>query len=68
MDKLTPLHLTAFYRDRLQVLSPASVRRLHANLRRALNVAVRWQLIPVNPANLVDPPSLTHTPRSIRTP
>jgi len=58
LDRLTPLHLTAFYRDRLEVLSPSSVRRLHANLRRALNVAVRWQLIPVNPVN---PPSLTHT-------
>ncbi len=61
LDRLTPIHLTAFYRDRLQVLSPSSVRRLHANLRRALNVAVRWQLIQVNPASLVDAPSLTHT-------
>ncbi|TYB37693.1 site-specific integrase [Micromonospora sp. AP08] len=33
---------------------------MHANLRRALNVAVRWQLIHSNPAALVEPPSLPH--------
>jgi integrase len=60
LDKLTPVHLTTFYRDRLTVLSAGSVRRMHANLRRALNVAVRWQLIAVNPVELVDPPSLPH--------
>lgn len=60
LDKLTPAHLMAFYRDRLTVLSVGSVRRLHANLRRALNVAVRWQLIHTNPAALVEPPSLPH--------
>jgi integrase len=61
LDKLSPAHLTAFYRNRLTVLSAGSVRRMHANLRRALNVAVRWKLIPVNPVELVDPPSLPHT-------
>ena len=61
IDKLTPLHLTAFYRDRLQVLSPGSVRRMHASLRRALNVAVQWQLISVNPVGLVDPPPILHS-------
>ncbi|OHX04604.1 tyrosine-type recombinase/integrase [Micromonospora sp. WMMB235] len=60
LDKLTPGHLTSFYRDRTTVLSVGSVRRMHANLRRALNVAVRWQLIHVNPAALVEPPSLPH--------
>lgn len=61
LDKLTPAHITAFYRDRLTVLSPGSVRRLHANLRRAFNIAVRWQLIHTNPVALVDPPSLPHS-------
>ena len=31
-------------------LSGASVRHIHAVIRRALNVAVKWQLIAVNPA------------------
>jgi integrase len=29
---------------------------MHAVIRRALNVAVKWQLIAVNPATLVDAP------------
>jgi integrase len=61
LDKLTPAHVTAFYRDRLHVLSPGSVRRLHANVRRALNIAVRWQVIYTNPVLLVDPPSVPHS-------
>jgi integrase len=61
LDKLTPAHITAFYRDRLTVLSAGSVRRLHANLRRALNIAVRWQLIQTNPVSLVDPPPVPHS-------
>lgn len=61
IDKLAPGHLTAFYHDRLTVLAPGSVRRLHANLRRALNVAVRWQLIHANPVLMVDPPSIPHS-------
>jgi integrase len=61
LDKLTPAHITGFYRDRMTVLSAGSVRRLHANLRRALNIAVRWQLIHSNPVALVDPPSIPHS-------
>lgn len=61
LDKLRPQHLSEFYRDRLRYLSPGSVRRLHAVLRRALNVAVRWQLLVQNPALVVDPPSLPPT-------
>ncbi|RZU51596.1 site-specific recombinase XerD [Krasilnikovia cinnamomea] len=61
LDKPTPAHITAFYRDRLTVLSAGSVRRLHANLRRALNIAVRWQVIHTNPVSLVDPPPVPHT-------
>jgi site-specific recombinase XerC len=37
-------------------MSANSLRHLHAVLRRALNVAVRWQLLSVNPAMLVDAP------------
>jgi integrase len=37
-------------------LSPTTVRRIHATLHRALRDAVRWGLIPENPANRCDPP------------
>lgn len=37
-------------------LAPATVGRAHAALRAALKQALRWQLIPSNPASLVTPP------------
>ena len=40
-------------------LAPASIRRVHAVLRRSPTVVVRWGLISTNPALMVDPPSLT---------
>lgn len=58
LDQLTAAQVSTFYRDQLQRLSPGSVRRLHALLRRSLTVAVRWQVINWNPVTAVDPPSL----------
>jgi len=58
LDQLTAAQVSGFYRDQLQRLSPGSVRRLHALLRRSLMVAVRWQVISWNPVTAVDPPSL----------
>ena len=37
-------------------LSPATVKRVHATLHRALGDAVRWDLIGANPAAKADPP------------
>src|SRR5450759_3319230 len=37
-------------------LAPATVRRVHATLHRALRDAVRWNLIGRNPADAADPP------------
>jgi hypothetical protein len=37
-------------------LSPATVRRAHATLHRALKDAVRWQRLAVNPVDAADPP------------
>lgn len=57
LDKLRPAHLVALYNTRAaEGLSGASLRHMHAVIRRALNVAVKWQLIAVNPAVLVDAP------------
>lgn len=61
LDRIGPQHVTAFYRQLSQALAPSSVRRVHAVLRRALTVAVRWGLIQTNPAQLVDPPSVQRT-------
>jgi integrase len=57
LDKLRPAHLAALYNAKAaEGLSGASLRHIHAVIRRALNVAAKWQLIAVNPASLVDSP------------
>jgi len=42
--------------EKLRPLAPATVRRIHATLHRALRDAVRWNLIVRNPADAADPP------------
>ena len=39
-----------------RLLSPATVRRVHATLHRALRDAVRWSRLPRNPVDAADPP------------
>lgn len=39
-------------------LSPASIRRIHATLHRALRDAVRWGYLSDNPADRCDPPKV----------
>ena len=39
-------------------MAPATVRQVHAILRRALDQAARWGSIPANPAALASPPRL----------
>jgi integrase len=57
LDKLRPAHLVAlYYAKAAEGLSGTSLRHMHAVIRRALNVAVRWQLIAMNLATLVDAP------------
>lgn len=43
-------------------LSPATVRRCHAMLRKALADAVKWQLLVRNAADSADPPKPSDTP------
>ncbi|MDP9427049.1 MAG: site-specific integrase [Actinomycetota bacterium] len=49
--------VAGFYRHKLdQGCSPASVRKMHETLHKALKQAVRWGYITRNPADDVDPP------------
>lgn len=65
LQALTASRLNIFYaellaggrRDGRGGLSPRTVRYVHTILRRALQAAVRWQLLARNPADLADPPS-----------
>ena len=59
LSKLNPAHVQGLYAKKLRDgLKPSSVRYIHAVLRRALEQAVRWNLIPRNPAAVVDPPKV----------
>jgi integrase len=48
--------------------SPATVKRSHATLHRALEQAVRWRVLPTNIAGLVDSPRVTHRDMSVLSP
>src|SRR5215208_3154892 len=57
LKKLTPAHLAGFYQDRLAAgFAPASVNKLHVTLHKALDQAVKWNMIPRNVAEAVKAP------------
>jgi integrase len=57
LDGFSALRLQSFYRTKLDSgLSPRTVQIIHATLHKALKQAVRWQLIPRNVAESVEPP------------
>ena len=64
LQQLTASHLNVYYTKLLtekrkranRPLAPATVRRIHATLHRALKDAVRWNKINRNPADAADPP------------
>ena len=57
LHKLKPLQLQNLYRRKLDTgLSPRSVQIIHATLNKALKQAVKWLLIPNNPAQSANPP------------
>lgn len=68
LSKLQPMHIQEYYSKDLESgrkdnkksvtrkLSPTTVAMHHRILYRALKQAVKWQLIPRNPAEAVEPP------------
>lgn len=59
LSKLNASHVQSLYAAKLRDgLKPSSVRYIHAVLHRALEQAVRFNLIPTNPASKVDPPKI----------
>jgi integrase len=63
LAKLTAGHVQKMLNDKAASgLAPATVQRVRATLRRALNVALRQGLVPRNVATLVDLPRATHPP------
>jgi integrase len=57
LKKLTPARVAGFYQDKLAAGSaPASVNKLHVTLRKALDQAVKWHMVPLNVAEAVKAP------------
>jgi integrase len=51
LKNLNAMHLQRLYREKLDHdLSPATVQKIHHVLHKALKQAMRWDLIPRNPA------------------
>lgn len=62
LASITPLDIQSVYSGMLESgLSPRTVRQTHAVLRSALKQAVKWQLLPKNPAEYVDLPRQKRT-------
>lgn len=62
LASITPLDIQSVYSGMLASgLSPRTVRQTHAVLRSALKQAVKWQLLPKNPAEYVDLPRQKRT-------
>ena len=63
LDKLRPMHLQTYYSEqqahggyKQKPLSALTVHHHHRLLHEALSQAVRWQVLPTNPAEAVTPP------------
>jgi len=76
LDKLQPMHLQQYITKKLSSgrkdgkpggLSPTTVRQQLAILHKALNIAVRWQLVARNVADVVDKPRKADHEHSIWT-
>src|SRR5215213_9930561 len=64
LKNLNALHLQGLYRERLDSgLSGSTVQKIHHVLHKALTQAMRWDLIPRNPADSVKAP--TPTPKEM---
>lgn len=75
LTQLRPEHIQKCYSEVLAVgrcngpggLNPLTVRHHHMTLHRALQVAVKWGLIPRNPADAIDPPKYQRADMKIMT-
>jgi integrase len=69
LSKLPPQHLQRLYAKKLEDgWSPTTVNHLHTVLHGALEQAVRWDLIPRNVSDLVDPPRKNRKEMHVWTP
>ena len=66
LTKLRPMQISGAYAKALSSgrrnghggLAPSTVRYMHVILKAAMQQAVRWQMLPRNPVDAVDPPKI----------
>lgn len=69
LQKLTPQQVQAFYSKKVKEgLSPKTVNNIHGLLHKALDNAVRWNLVPRNVCDAVTPPRIPHKEKTVLTP
>jgi integrase len=66
LAKLRALHIARLFAT--TALSPKSIGLLHRILGQALRAAVKWQMLPTNPAAAVDPPRVERKPMQVLDP
>lgn len=69
LSRLDPMRISRLYASLAKAgMSGRRRQQLHCFLHKLLADAVRWNLLPSNPASLVDPPKREHTERVLWTP
>lgn len=58
LQKLKPLHINKYYNEKSETLKGKTLLQHHRVLRKALDYAWKNQLIPKNPADMVDAPKV----------
>jgi integrase len=68
LKNLSPQLVQAFYTQKInEGLAPKTVRNIHGVLHKALENAVKWNLLPRNVCDAVAPPRLPHKEQSVLT-
>ncbi len=68
VQKLTPQQVQAFYSKKIRDgLSPKTVNNVHVLLHKALDNAVKWNLLPRNVCDAVTPPRIPRKEKNVLT-
>ena len=58
LGKLKAKHIQAFYMEMLEKVKPATIKKYHANIHKALKYAVKMDLIAINESDKVELPKI----------
>ncbi|MCR1952937.1 site-specific integrase [Clostridium sp. DSM 100503] len=61
IKNIKPLQIQDFYNEISKNISSTTVRHIHNFLHKALNIALRWQLIKDNPSDYIEKPKRAKT-------